>query len=158
MLVPAITKKKELEEAFAKELYTERYYYYSGYAYCNSLPEIKAEDNVYQYASVDKKGNLVGYLSFRVDSLGCSVYNFGLYSFKEGNLTIIRDLFEKMEELIANYHRVEWRVVGGNHAKHGYERFCKKYNGNVLHLHDVAKDAQGNYRDEYMFEIINRNK
>lgn len=41
MLVPAILYKEEIEKAFAKELYTNDYFYYYGFAYGNSLPEIR---------------------------------------------------------------------------------------------------------------------
>lgn len=41
MLVPAILYKEEIENAFAKKLYTNDYFYYYGYVYGNGLPEIR---------------------------------------------------------------------------------------------------------------------
>lgn len=52
MLIPAIVRKKELEDLFAKEIYTEDYFLHYGYRYGYSLPEIKAEENRVQYAIV----------------------------------------------------------------------------------------------------------
>lgn len=154
MLLPAILYKEEIEKAFAKELYTENYFYYSGYAHCHSLTEIKAQDNLYQYAIVDKD-KLIGYLSYTVqDSTDC-VYNFGLYSFDKGNYIIGKDLFSELEKLVKTHRRIEWRMIGGNPVKKHYDRFCKKYGGNFVVLHDVCKDPYGSYRDEYIYEIVN---
>ena len=154
MLVPAISRKDELSAKFAAEVYTERYFYYVGYAYGFELPEICTQDCYYQWAIVDDKEDVIGYLAYRVDPSTDTVDRFGLYSFDEGNLTVIKDTFEKLEHLIKQHHRVEWRVIGGNHAKNGYDRFCKKWKGRRVCLHDVVKDLRGNYRNEYIYEII----
>ncbi len=154
MLVPAILYKEEIEKAFAKELYTENYFYYCGYAHSNSLTEIVAEDNSYQYAIVNMDNQLIGYLAYRISINSDTVYNFGLYSFDKGNFIIGKDLFEKMEELVRIFHRVEWRMIGGNPVQKHYDKFCKKHNGNIVILHDVCKDNNGNYHDEYIYEII----
>jgi hypothetical protein len=156
MLVPAILYKEELETAFAKELYSERYFYYSGYAYSNELPEIGAEDNVYQYAMIDSQERLVGYLAYRISDAGDCAYNFGLFSFVPSCPIVGKDLFSKMEELVAKFHRVEWRMIGGNPVQKHYDRFCFKHQGNRVVLHDACKDTDGNYHDEYIYEIVKK--
>jgi hypothetical protein len=45
-------------------------------------------------------------------------------------------------------------MIGGNPVKRHYDKFCAKHNGNRVVLHDVCKDENGNYRDEYIYEII----
>lgn len=154
MLVPAIVHKVELEKAFAKELYTDRYFYYRGYSNCGTLPEITPDDCLYQFAIVDKKDRVIGYLGYRVDPNASNVYSFGLYSFDRGNPLIGKNLFEEMERLVKRYHRIEWRMIGGNPVKKHYDKFCAKHGGNVVVLHDVCKDADGNYHDEYVYEIV----
>ena len=154
MLVPAVAYKAEIEKAFAKELYTDRYFYYVGYSHCGTVPEVNPDDCLYQYAIVNKEGKLVGYLSYRVDPNASNVYSFGLYSFDRGNPLIGIDLFSEMEKLVKRYHRIEWRMVGGNPVKKHYDKFCAKHGGNVVKLHDVCKDVDGNYHDEYLYEIV----
>lgn len=154
MLVPAILYKDEIQRAFAKELYTKEHFYYNGYAHCNTITKITLEDNVYQFAIVNDAGELKGYLAYRVDPNTESVYNFGLYSFDKGNPLIGYDLFTEMARLVSLYHRVEWRMIGGNPVKKHYDKFCKKHGGNVVRLHDVCKDPLGNYVDEYIYEIV----
>ena len=60
MLVPAVLYIEDIQKAFAKELYSRDYFYYNGYAHCNTLPEINLEDNVYHFAIVSKEEKLVG--------------------------------------------------------------------------------------------------
>ena len=159
MLKPAILYKDELEDKFSEEIYTERYFYYAGYGYGFELPIIEVRDNIYQWAIIKKdechSEELVGYLAYRVNPTTDSVFNFGLFSFAEGDQTVIRDTYNKLEELVRQHHRVEWRVVEGNHAKRGYDAFCAKHNGNCICLHDVTKDFCGKLRNEYIYEIIN---
>ena len=59
-----------------------------------------------------------------------------------------------MERLVSRYRRVEWRMVGGNPVQKHYDRFCEKFGGNRVVLHQVTKDENGNYRDVYIYEIV----
>lgn len=155
LLVPAILYKDEIEKAFAKDLYTNNYFYYNGYPHCNSLPEINTEDNHYQYAIVDNHEKVIGYLSYKIDDATDTVDCFGLYSFDRGNYIIGKDLFEEMERLVKKYRRIEWKMIGGNPVKKHYDKFCKKHNGHIAVLHDVCKDPDGKYCNVYFYEIIN---
>ena len=158
MLKPAILYKDKLESKFANEIYTEKYFYYVGYAYGFEIPNIRAQDEYYQWAIVEPIDNftdkILGYLAYHIDPSSDNVDRFGLYSFDEGNQIVIRDTYNKLEELIKQHHRVEWRVIEGNHAKRGYDAFCNKHNGNCVCLHDVIKDSQNKYRNEYIYEVI----
>ena len=154
MLKPTVLYKEELERKFAEQLYTEDYYLYTGYGHCNSLPSIKAEDNVYQYAIISGSGSVIGYFSYDVDPQNDCAKNFGYYSFDKGNITVAKDVFGKMEELVANFRRVEWRMIGGNRVEKHYDKFCFSHGGSKVVLHDVCKDAYGRYRDVCIYEIV----
>ena len=153
MLKPAILYKEELEKKFAEQLYSDEYYYYSGYAHCNSLQEIRAEDNIYRYAIVDND-EVVGWFAYNIQPETDTVYSFGLYSFAPGNPVIGIDVMRKMEELVVNFRRVEWRMIGGNKVERHYDRFCQRHNGNKVILHDVCKDNHGQYHNECIYEIV----
>ena len=134
MLKPAILYKNKILELFAKELYTEDYFYYNGYDCGSCLPTIEPREDVYTYACVDKSDNVIGYLTYRIYSLTDTVCDFGLYSFDKGNPILGVDVLRKLKELISKYH--------------------KKYNGNIIHLHDTSKDLDGRFRDSFIYEII----
>jgi hypothetical protein len=144
MLVPAIIYKDEIEKEFAQYLYTEQYFYYIGRAHCNHLVRIDTNDGAYQYAIIDKDENLIGYFEYTVDPCLDTVRGFGLFSFDKGNPIIGRDVLKAMEELVENYHRIEWRMVAGNPVQRHYDKFCKRHNGNILVLHDETKEIMVN--------------
>lgn len=158
MLIPAITKKVELLEKFSQEIYSEKYFWYCGYPLYHEMPDIKLEDNLFQYAIVNKNNKIVGFLTYKVDLYMDMVTNFGLYSFGNGDISVGIDTYNKLEELIKQYRRVEWCVVGGNKIKKNYDRFCKRHNGRILEFYDTTRDAKGNYHNTYVYEVLRKDK
>lgn len=156
MLVPAILYKEELEERFAEKLYSQDAFFYTGHAYWNSIPNISVEDNIYQYAILDKD-KVVGWLAYAIMPESDTICSFGLMGF-DNNITVAKDLKDKLEELVNTHRRLEWRMIGGNKVEKHYDKFCFSHGGNKVVLHDVTKDEQGNYHDECIYEIINKLK
>lgn len=155
MLVPAILYKEQITKEFQKLFYTTDMMYETGCMeqWCPDIPEVPNEGH-FSYAIVDSKDKLIGYLFYQVDYYCSKAYNFGLMSFDRGNFIIGKDLFEKMEELVSQLHKIEWRMVGGNPVEKHYDKFCFKHNGKKHILKDSIKDADGNYRDGIIYEII----
>jgi hypothetical protein len=153
MLKPATMYEDILMEKFASILYTEDYYYYSGYP-CASLPQICIKDNVYSYAIVDKNDNVIGFFTYRVYDLTNTVNNFGLISFDKGNPIVGIDVYYKMKELLKSYHKLEWNVVGDNPIRLMYDKFCAKYDGFVHRIHDSTRNLKGELVDSFIYEII----
>jgi hypothetical protein len=156
MLKPAIIYKDVIEKKFMEYLYTNDYFWYSGYGACNELPEIKLSDGCYQWAVVDTKENVIGYFAYRIETGTDTVLNFGLFSFDRGNPLIGMDVYNKLSELIKDHRRLEWRMIGGNPVKRHYDSLCSKFGGNCVCLHDVTKDNHGEWHNEYIYEIVNR--
>lgn len=172
MLKPAILYKDIIEKRFAEQLYSDDYFWYTGYGTCTELPVIKSDgDGYYQWAIVRPKPKdmtekeyyekrdeyVIGYFAYRIHTETDTVCNFGLYSFDRGNIIIGFDVFNKMEELISEHRRMEWRMVGGNPIKKSYDKFCKRHNGHIAKLHQATKDIHGEYHDEYIYEILKEN-
>ncbi len=154
MLKPAKLYEDWLKEEFTKVAYTDEFMFYTGYGHMHSISNFDLQDNVYSYAVVDKEGNLIGYISYRVDPLLSLACNFGIQSFVKDTITLANDLYEIMKSLIDTYHRVEWRMIAGNPAERSYDALLKKFNGRKITLRDSTKDNYGNYHDEYIYEII----
>lgn len=153
MLKPASIYKEQLLAKFSQYLYTDDYFWYAGYGVCNELPKIELADEHYQYVILDGD-EVAGYFAYRIQSSVDTVCNFGLFSFDRGNPIIGIDIFKKLEELVKEHHRVEWRMIGGNPIKRSYDRFCQKHGGNCVVLHSVTKDIHGEWHDEYVYEIV----
>lgn len=154
MLVPAILYKEEIIENMRKYFYTNDMLYETG---CmeNWIPNIVdcPDESTFQFAIIHND-ILIGYLGYVVDWYVSKAYNFGLFSFDRGNPIVGKDVFNKLEELVNRFHRVEWRMVGGNPAERGYDNFLKRHNGNKHVLKDAIRDRDGNYRDDIIYEII----
>ena len=155
MLVPAILYKEQIRKEFQKYYYTTDMMYETG-CMCNWSPEIAEcpNESQFQYAIVDENEKLIGYLGYVINWYVSKAYNFGLFSFERENLQVIKDVFEKLEELVSTLHRVEWRAVGGNHACRGYDNFIKRHNGVKHVLKDSIRDKDGNYHDDIIYEIV----
>lgn len=158
MLIPAIVKKEEILSALKRYYYTEDMFFETG-SLNNWMPCIQEEtdEGSFQYAIVDEKENLIGFLAYRVNWYSSCASCFGLISFDRGNPIVGRDLFTELKKLINEYklHRIEWRMVGGNPVERHYDKFCKKFNGTKHILKDAIKDKYGQYHDDIIYEIIN---
>lgn len=169
MLKPAICYREQLFEKFAKEIYTDRYFYYSGYPHAHNLPDIQSvtdqnKDGIYQYAIVNSEDIVIGWLAYRIYTDTNSVENFGLYSFEDEDYSLMKnavvlgkDVHNKLKELASQYHRISWRVISGNPVERSYDKLCKELNGNKVTLHDITVDNYGKYHDEHIYEVINDN-
>lgn len=128
MLVPAILFKDKILEEFKKYYYTEDMMYETG-GLTNWLPDIQeeTESGRFQYAIVDSKQKLLGYLDYHIDWYSSCASRFGLISFDRGNPTVGRDLYSELNKLINDYklHRIEWRMIGGNPVEKHYDKFCE---------------------------------
>lgn len=154
MLVPAILYKDKIIREMQKYFYTDDMLYETGCMH-NWCPDIAEEPNekMMQYAIVSGE-TLIGYLGYSIDWYVSKAYNFGLFSFDRGNPLIGKDLYSELERLVNKFHRVEWRMVGGNPAERGYDHFVKKHNGTKHILRDAIRDRDGNYRNDIIYEIV----
>lgn len=157
MLIPAILRKEEILHEFQKLQYTDDLMYEAG---CcdNYMPDIVEEPDkeTYQFAIVDSKDKLIGYVSYSIDWYSLQAHRFGLMSFDRGNPLIGEALFKVMDDLVNkfNLHRIEWYMVSGNPVERHYDKFCEKYKGRKIVLRDTFKDRLGEYHNSIIYEII----
>lgn len=159
MIKPAICYKEQIENALKPFFYSKDMMYYSGY---DESELINVSENSHgghiQYAVLDKKENLIGYISYRLDLYSSCAYAFGAFSFDRGNYIMAEEMYRLIETLVTKYHRVEFRAISGNPAIKAYDKFLKMMlNRGTKHiLKDVFKDTDGEYHDVYIYEFINK--
>lgn len=157
MLKSAQLYKEQLEKIQYKAWYNESYKYYNGSAGFN---EIKLWDNncdCHQFVSVDKDDNVIGYICYAVDWTAMSVCNFGIISYKKGNIEFAKDLYKAICNIFEVYHmnRIEWSAYADNPAIRGYRNFIKKHGGRECgYCRQVAKLQDGKLHDSVQFEIL----
>ena len=154
MLVPAILYREEIIHNLQRYYYTDDMMYETG-SMDNWTPNIAdcPNEGLFQYAIVHND-KLIGFLSYAIDWYSSKAHSFGLFSFDRGNPIIGKDVFTKLEELVNQFHRIEWRMVSGNLVERHYDKFCQKYKGKKLVLTDAFKDRYGKYHDMAIYEII----
>jgi hypothetical protein len=154
MLVPAISRKDELEKLFAAHIYDNSMFLFGHtFDFENEFSTNNIYNGEYQWAIVDKDDKVIGYFRYHVDMINDTVNRFKLITFKTDSITGI-DVYKMMKKLIKTHHRIEWQMVEGNPVKPHYDRFCKRYNGKRFKLHNVIKDPYGYYHDMYIYEIL----
>jgi hypothetical protein len=163
MLRPAILYKDQIQQASYLLAGTDDMFYYSGWSE-NDIIHIDTETGSpwerRQFASVNADGELLGYISYCIDHPTRTAFQFGLMSFKKGNLTVLRDIDRVFEGLVADsyIHRIEWKMIGGNFVEKAYDKLCQKYGGRKLIMHDVVVDKYGDFHDDAIYEIIKGNR
>ena len=128
MLKPAICYKEAIENALKEYFYSDDMMFYQG---CVNSYLIQIEDcgenGIYQYAVLGANGKLAGYIDYRIDYYSSCAYNFGAFSIDRGNPIMGKELFNLLEKVIHDMHRVEFRAVSGNPAVKGYDRFLERH-------------------------------
>lgn len=161
MLKPAILYKDQIKLEFSKYFYTLDMFYETG-SMETWIPDIceNSGKGEYQYAIVDTKDKLIGFLTYYIDFYAGNMSRFGLISFDRGNVLIGKSVYDEIERCIKEYHlhRVEWRMIGGNPAERGYDKFLKKHNGTKHTLKDAVRDVYGKYHDDVIYEIVLEDK
>jgi len=163
MLVPAISRKSEVEALFKSYLYTDEITFYNG---CIENYEwtMKEEDGKYQYAIVNQEDNVVvGYISYRVDYYAHQVCNFGLICFNQKpkyKMTMAMGIREVIKDiLLMRPRRIEFRYVSDNKAGKGYQKIVERaaggYNKNLVQLTGYMRDKYGRYHNLIICELIN---
>lgn len=157
MIIPAVIVKDKIEELVKEHYYTDKMLYYTGEfgSYPFNIAE-STEDGRYDWAIMSSDNRVIGYIGYRLDWVNLCAHNFGMYCFEENNPEFGIGVKEVLDKLFSyNLHRIEWRMVGGNPVEKHYDRFCKRYGGNKVVLHDVIKDQYGKWHDAMIYEIIN---
>lgn len=157
MLKPAQLYKEQLAEEYVKTWYKPENIFYTGWT-GDRVPEIP--DNNYDshhFVSVDKKRQLIGYISYSVDWISMNANSFGIISFDKGNLEFVKDVYKAVLDLFDVYHmnRISWYAYVDNPAIRGYRHFIKKHGGKECgYYRQVAKLQDGKLHDSIEFEIL----
>ena len=159
MLVPAILYEEQLKKQYIAAACNDHYKFYTGASYRRFTPYIQDNDwSAIQRVSVDKDGNVIGYMSAEIDRESKVVNRFGLLNFtKQINVIFAQDLIKFIRELRDRYDasKFEFMAFVGGPAEKMYRKFIKRHGGNIVGtFKKTAKLTDGKYYDATMFEIM----
>ncbi len=169
MIKPAIYSSFPIERFFKSIAYTDAMFWYRGDAEFN-LPSWESNTNKFQYAvlNVAKDGEeheytntitgeyTVGYFEYEVDFATKSVKNIKMLSFFKGNILFIKDVYNKIQELMIDFDRLEFSIVGGSPVERHLDLFVKEHRGQKHILHNCITDRHGKIYDKVIYEIITK--
>lgn len=157
MLVVAQLYKEKLEDEILKTWYKrENIYWHGGPGeYTVQLDDNNRDSHC--FVSVDKNDDVLGYISYSIDWMARSAYQFGIISFRKGSIEFAKDLYQAICDCFEVYglNRICWWCYADNPAIRGYRNFISKHGGRecgYCRQDTVLKD--GKLHDSIWFEIM----
>lgn len=157
MLRPALEYESTLRNKVINKIwFDERYKYFNrGWEELFELKETTWE--YHQFVSVNKQGNVCGFLSYRVDRATRNIDSFNAVSFFEDKITFAQDIATAIHEIFTKFrfHKMIYGVVCGNPVERTYQKFADKCNGRLAAVYrDDALLYNGQRADVKVFEIM----
>lgn len=158
MLVNAALYADEVQKKFLETWYDPKYYYYYA-TYRRWTPDVVNSGdgtNRYSFVSLDSKGNIVGYISYMIDTTVQLAYDFGAMSFTDSSLTFGKDLMTCIQQMfeVWGIQTLEWCVVVGNPAESKYDQLVKHIGGRIVGLQsNRVRGLDGKLHDNKIYEL-----
>ncbi len=155
MLKPALLYEAELKRKFAEIMFDDKYEYYflDGF----QIPEIA--DNTYdqhQFVSVDKSGNVIGYITYSINGRAWYAYELGIINFTDNIMTFGNDVKTAIRDIFVKYHfnKLVFGAVKNNSITEKYIKYIKKYHGRQVGIYkNHIKLCSGTECDYVTFEL-----
>lgn len=158
MLKPAILYAEQLPKMYQALWFDEKYKYYNYNPYWYSFTVEDKTWDLHEFVSVSPKGEILGYIHYRIDRITLNCANFGAINFTENPLfgkdllQAIKDIFEHF-----NFHKLTFGVVIGNPVEKTYDKLCAKYGGRILCIETEETKLEDNkYYDVKRYEILRK--
>lgn len=156
MLDIAINHVDELKEKMTGTWFQEKYKFYNYDEYYRDLNIEDETWNAHQFVSLDKEGNVIGYIDYSVNRQTYNCSNFGIINFSDNKITFgmdvgqaLRDIFEKFK-----FNKLTFSVVVGNPIEKSYDKMISRYGGRIVGIYEKeTKLIDGEYYDVKLYEI-----
>lgn len=112
------------------------------------------------FVSLNKAGEVIGYIGFSWDSDLRMASGFGAMNFSDDKITFAQDLKEVLKFIFETCRAnvLEFAVVRGNPIEASYDRICQRYGGRIVGVRTArARDMAGNLCDDKLYEVTQEN-
>lgn len=162
MLKPAKLYENELKLLFAEIMFDEAFMYADVNSYRDELKLVDSTWTKHQFASVNEKGEVVGWFSYSINRDSGAAYALQIVNFKKDVLcpTFGKDLKTLFEELFLKFkfYKLNFSVVIGNPAEAFYDKYIEQIGGRILGYYEKdVKLIDGQYYDLKMYEVMREN-
>lgn len=160
MLDIAIKHKEELKKKMLDTWFQDKYKYYN-YDLWYSDQTIDDETwNRHQFVSLDRDGNLIGYISYSVCRQTHNCSKLVIINFSDNKVIFGRDLAQVLIDIFEKFkfNKLSFSVVIGNPAEKSYDKWIRKYNGKIVGIKEKeTRLMDGDYYDVKLYEIMRDN-
>lgn len=156
MLDVALNYADELIKKERETWFKDKYKFYHG-NYCGDLNLVAGTYDAHQFVSVGEKGDVIGYISYKIDRCTGCCYDFCIVNYTGDRLTFGKDVLRTLTDIFDKYHfnKLEFCVVIGNPAEKSYDRLIKKYGGSVVGIfREHTKLTDGLMYDVKVYEVL----
>lgn len=156
MLVPAFNYAEELKKKMLATWFDEKYKYYNFNTYYFDLKIDDETWNKHQFVSVDKEGNIIGYIKYNVNRQTCNCNNLSVINFTDNKFVFGMDLGQALTDIFERFkfRKLTFSVIIGNPIEKSYDKMINKYGGRIVGIYrQEVKLIDGEYYDEKLYEI-----
>jgi len=158
LLKPAYIYKDKLQEVYNTIVFNDKYKYYNFDNYWNYILKLSDDSwNDIEMVSIDSQNNVRGFFRAGISRASNKVSSLVIINFYDKNVVFSRDLYQFLKDLFDkyNFRKIEFNVVIGNPAEKMYDKYIKKYDGNIVGIKkESTKLIDGKYYDVKMYEIF----
>lgn len=158
ILKPALLYKEKLNKTYGEIIFKDKYKYYNYDSYWNYTLQLSENSwNEIEMVSIDRNDNVIGFLRAGILRDSNKISSLGIVNFYNKNVIFAKDLYQFLNDLLVkfNFRKIEFLVVIGNPAEKMYDKYIKKYNGNIVGIKkESAKLQDGKYYDVKLYEIF----
>lgn len=136
MLEPAQKHEGRIRAAYLDVMYDEEFMYEDPSVY-RDVYEVK--DSTWQahnFASLNSKGELVGYMGYRINRESNCAYALTAINFQKGKFSPVfgRDLIQLIRDIFLkfNFRIMRFSVIVGNPAERMYDRYIERIGGRII--------------------------
>jgi hypothetical protein len=158
MLEIAKIHESQLQSLFSRIVFDDKFKFYNASNYYDYNISLDNDSwNSLQFASVDKDGNVLGYLSAKISRASEYVSSLQVINFYELNYTFSKDFHQFITDLFIKFkfRKINFSVIIGNPAEKMYDKYIEKYNGRVVGIYkEDVRLFDGKYYDFKVYEIF----
>lgn len=157
MIEVAQLHKGELEQLTNSIWFSEKNKYWNCSIYYEPLRLEENTWNAHQFVSVNKQGNVIGYISYEINRESDRVCGLSIINFTDDIATFGADLRQVLDDIFVRFRfrKLCYSVVCGNPIEKTYDRLTEKYGGRIVGIHKKdVKLIDGQLYDLKNYEIF----
>lgn len=158
MLDYAIRHQEQLNDKWLTATLDDKYKYYHHSSYFNFVTNLEKETwNEIQMVSVDKEGNVIGYLGASINRDSRNVTGLYAINFYDVNYTFSKDFHTFLTSLFEKhkFNKITFVSIADNPASEMYDKYVKKYGGRIVGIRtNHVRLLDGKLYDDKIYEIM----